>query len=572
MERVELQLYFKERMIELLHKDTLDSHRVRTHNVYSLLKELRELIVGWKNSQIKQFETVRLCINETVEALKQDSCLGFSFYVKQLFLQDLEEYRDKGEKDLWLASRILMCIDKCISFNKEIYLPTLLDKMERILFAEECIAEDRFIPVIKEIDMLISAFCCELLYQGYSKIHLYVYINKQINKNLDFRTFFDAIKSKFLFSPKKEFIVIFRLSIPQSVLDMGNIPEFEVEVDEKYAIPQKYKNFIKPATSIRFYLNKCKASDPVSAIKISKGELAALLDILHLGMSKLSVEIPNTALVLTQINGNTYVYERNTQFVLDGNYSNDNSLSLRFKEYIDCVRKNKCISSSVKRRLDSALRHLRIGDAGSELEQRFINYWIALEFIFSSPETKEATYTRLNMNLVNILTCCYAKRNLLALNDRLISEKLIISGTNYWEKEDVDAFIKGVKSPLLKYRLLNMKSRLFTHKDKIKDFVTNHEHNLAWHIARIYRLRNELIHEAAIKQDIENVTSNLRYYLVFLLNQIIVYFANVKEEKEGQEVSLENFFYEYEIWKKRIKQSWDFNVIMSVPVEMDLLN
>ena len=137
MERVELQLYFKERMIELLHKDTLDSHRVRTHNVYSLLKELRELIVGWKNSQIKQFETVRLCINETVEALKQDSCLDFSFYVKQLFLQDLEEYRDKGEKDLWLASRILMCIDKCISFNKEIYLPTLLDKMERILFAEE---------------------------------------------------------------------------------------------------------------------------------------------------------------------------------------------------------------------------------------------------------------------------------------------------------------------------------------------------------------------------------------------------------------------------------------------------
>lgn len=91
-------------------------------------------------------------------------------------------------------------------------------------------------------------------------------------------------------------------------------------------------------------------------------------------------------------------------------------------------------------------------------------------------------------------------------------------------------------------------------------------------LPEIYRLRNELIHEAAIKQDIENVTSNLRYYLVFLLNQIIVYFANVKEEKEGQEVSLENFFYEYEIWKKRIKQSWDFNVIMSVPVEMDLLN
>lgn len=40
MRITELQLYFKERIIELLHKDTLDSHRVRTHNVYSLIKEL----------------------------------------------------------------------------------------------------------------------------------------------------------------------------------------------------------------------------------------------------------------------------------------------------------------------------------------------------------------------------------------------------------------------------------------------------------------------------------------------------------------------------------------------------
>ena len=60
MKSTELQLYFKERIIELLHKDTLDSHRVRTHNVYSLIKELYELITYWKNFQIKQFETVKL--------------------------------------------------------------------------------------------------------------------------------------------------------------------------------------------------------------------------------------------------------------------------------------------------------------------------------------------------------------------------------------------------------------------------------------------------------------------------------------------------------------------------------
>lgn len=113
-----------------------------------------------------------------------------------------------------------------------------------------------------------------------------------------------------------------------------------------------------------------------------------------------------------------------------------------------------------------------------------------------------------------------------------------------------------------------MKSRLFTHKDKLFDYVRKHEKNLLWHIARIYRLRNQLIHEAAIKQDIENVTSNLRYYLVFLLNQIIVYFANIQDKRN---ITLEDFFFEYDIHMKMIVENKDFSTCMSVPVEMDLL-
>ena len=218
--------------------------------------------------------------------------------------------------------------------------------------------------------------------------------------------------------------------------------------------------------------------------------------------------------------------------------------------------------------MESALRHLRVGDSSPELEQKFINYWIALEFIFSSSEAKESTFTRLKINLINILTSCYAKRNLLSLNETLISKREITSGTLYWERPDVEDFINNIGSPLIRYRLKVMKANLFKDKEKTKSFISKHESNLLWHLARIYRLRNELIHEAAIKHDIENVTSNLRYYLVFLLNQLIVYFENVQP---GKSVTLENFFYDYESWKKRIMEEYNFNTIMSVPVELDLL-
>ena len=150
----------------------------------------------------------------------------------------------------------------------------------------------------------------------------------------------------------------------------------------------------------------------------------------------------------------------------------------------------------------------------------------------------------------------------------LIKEKSIDSGTLYWEYPELDKLIDDQKSILMKYRLKKIKSRLFNHKDKFSDYLKRHEKNLLWHIARIYRLRNQLIHEAAIKQDIENVTSNLRYYLVFLLNQIIIYFVNTQERRI---ITLEDFFFEYDIYKKSIFETKDLTISMEVPVEMDLL-
>ena len=103
-----------------------------------------------------------------------------------------------------------------------------------------------------------------------------------------------------------------------------------------------------------------------------------------------------------------------------------------------------------------------------ELEQQFINYWIALEFIFASSSSNDNTYSRIKENLVNILSACYVKRNLLYLENWMRRENMLNGGEKIMEKINTEEMEWPMENILLKYRIKNMKSHLH-HKDKVKN-------------------------------------------------------------------------------------------------------
>jgi hypothetical protein len=570
MKHTDLQKYFSERIVELFHKDTIDSYRVRSHNAFSLLKELYDLVCGWKDNRIKQFETVQLCIEENVDALKMDTCLDYSFYDKKNFIEELETYSKNGENNLILSSRILIILNKCISFNEDKYLNTLFTQIEEKLFTDIEYDEKNIMPTIKNLDYNTLSLACELIHIGYSKIHLYVCAREFMPSEKTFKEVYDFFKNKFIGKSENNYKVIFRLVIPDTFLKNNEFSDFTKELDPSYIneyVNRKYPKFIQSGKSIRFFVNDVISHDNISAIKKSKETLSCLLDQLNVGMMSLSINIPDVALVCIHKNDNTYFYQRGTQFVLDGNYSDDLNKSARFRELLAKINSNKTVKQEVKDRINSAMRHIRIANNSTELEQQFINYWIALEFIFSSPETNENTYNRLRTNLINLLTCCYMKRNLSEINEELIKMKIVKMDSYFWE--DIDETINSLTSPLLKYRVRKLKSVITGNSDKRKLYINNHKKNVNQHIARIYRMRNELIHEAAIKQNIESVTSNLRYYLIFLLNNIIVFFSKVSVDSAEQ--GMTDFFIEYDMMKKKIEKEWDLDTILSVPMENELL-
>ena len=153
----------------------------------------------------------------------------------------------------------------------------------------------------------------------------------------------------------------------------------------------------------------------------------------------------------------------------------------------------------------------------------------------------------------------------------LIKKGIITEGDDIWKSVDaIDNVISKTELQLIDYqKLKKMKSILFGNKDKRKEYYNRHRTNLTQHISRIYNMRNSLVHEAAVRQDVECITSNLRYYLVFLLDQMFVYFDKAPTSGKKKK-TLDDFFNEYINYQKMIEKDYEKELLLGIPVAQRL--
>lgn len=571
MKYTDLQSFFYERMIELFQKDTIDSFRVRCNNSLSLLDEAIYLIQCWNENKIKQFETLQLCFEELLSTIENDTCIDYSFYSKKLFRQDIEEYIKSNGKEVHKSRQVLHILSKCIEHNRPTYIKLSFKKIEDIIFQKGRFKKENLMSILIELDPIITNLGCELVNIGFSKINIYLKTRRIFEHTRDFKKAFEIFKSIFTNTNPIKHTVIFRFRLPQKLISL-NI--FNETLDQTYITEytkRRFNSFITPQKYMRYYWVDTSSLDQSSAVKEAKNKLLLLLDNLHLGLNSLDVNIPYTALVIKHEEDGDFYTTMTTDYEVDGSFSDDIEKAKRFENRLSKIFSNNSITKDVKDRIQAALRHLRVGNVNAEIEQRFINYWIALEFIFSSADKEISTYLKLKTNLVQILITCYAKRNLIYLNKLFSDNGITDCNIDFWnlKEKDRDNAIGKCSSIWLQYRYFCIKSSLLTHSDKRKKYIQRHEKNLAQQISRIYRFRNELIHEAAIKHDLENITGNLRYYLVFILSQMIGYYYNISENNKF--ITLDDFFCENRIRYRSIVDTYDLNSLISVPIEIDLL-
>lgn len=575
-----LRRFYAERMEELFNMNSLDSYRVRTNNTLSLLVEMHDLSGSFLKGKIKDFTTVSSCVEELIDMLENDFCIiQYGDYSKNIFITKLKAFaKTKAGKGEGIdAHKIMFLTESCIVMNRGNYMPRLFDAIEKFLNDKTTVYDETsWMEALTKMEYYIKELSCEMLKADFSKSFVYdraVNILNNTNQcanDATFENLYGKCKEEIINPQQQSRTFVFKLNLSTAFNGLESLDCVSESVPEDI-IPlniqtdPEYRNFFRTSRKNYFIIRQDKSeTDTASALQHAKTTVVNYLDALQNGGGQLKMSLNKVAVVYIP---SIPLYKRmSIGYRLDGSFQPSLGRLRKASERIEKVLKSDYVDTDTKDRLRAAMRHLRLANEENEIEQKYINYWLALEFMFSSPLNTESTFNRIKINLVNLLVCCYIKRNMTFVNKELKRVNVINQDELFWKKKDEDlkVLIAQLDSPLLSFRLSKMKSRIYgtAAKDKRKAYLKNNEKNLVRHIIRMYRLRNELVHEAAIKQDIHNVTSNLRYYLVFTINQLVDWLLSA--DAQQRYTGIAEMMYHYALLREHIEDDYDFDVIMGV--------
>lgn len=98
--------------------------------------------------------------------------------------------------------------------------------------------------------------------------------------------------------------------------------------------------------------------------------------------------------------------------------------------------------------------------------------------------------------------------------------------------------------PLLQFRM-EYYSKICSERDKLKAFLTAHRKRLSWHIMRIYRNRNMIVHDGSYFPYIDIIVQNLHCYVDCLIDTINLYAGKGYRSIEAIYTALQQQEYKY---------------------------
>ncbi|OQP50555.1 hypothetical protein A4H97_01565 [Niastella yeongjuensis] len=548
--------FLAEKIIELVYYKTLDSHRVRLNNPKGILHEIKYVLRDWHANKIKHFDkTIRPVILETLQLLKNDTALVYGRVNKSYFHGLLGGCSDKNYLHLYHATNLVL------EANKN-YLERLFELIEAEINRINTIGSTPFdVSELFVLNTLVDYLGTELINYGFSKGFLYAELT-HLFSDATANHFQDAFNNFKLLGrgEQEDFIVIFRLNKiagKTKNIDLKSKLELAKEEKEKYVlINNKSTEFFAKGEDDSYYLKiNLKGWDYLSVIEKAKKELFSTMDILHLGFPDNPFDFYKKCLVIGSQRG-PYANVLPVSYIPDGYYKNNQDLYDFLQEKITRLSEKREIQRESLQKIISAFRHLRLGRDADELEQKFINYWIGLEYIFSNYDINDNTITRLKEYFIHAHSIAYIKRNLTEYCQDIrrlkLSKAIPDFGFSLQFLTEVSTFDYilhnySISHPLLSFRAYSYK-KFITDKSEIERLISKHRSNLEWHLTRCYRIRNEIVHDAAIHLNIESITGNLKYYLTFILNGLISYLDDMPVDVNMNGfVSIEDYFLLQEI-------------------------
>jgi hypothetical protein len=530
------QQFFIEKVLEMLYRFTIDTYRARVMNPKTIMEEICDLLEGRIKGRIPNNKAILYAILEAQNLLnRKDTYLNFfplSLEKVKSVIGDLHNEKNDDK----LKKNLIVLRDFYQNHNKD-YSKVLLKSIETKinLYDSSKSLEDNF-SLLDSISTLSNYFVTELMYLGFTKRFLYRKFTNEFNSPgaKDFKHSFENI-AKVAGFDSEEYNVIFKIEIPAEVVtNLQDIPNISIvqEIDQYIKSKSKSLNEVvmgfatKKLRQTHFYCLKIIARDVFQALNKGRVKFAENLDLINLGYSGQTIETWDRVLIINKQGKDNFYTTQPVAYELDGQYKDGDVLYKNIVEAINRIEASSDIKKDSKEKIKSAVRYLRLGNEALEVEHKFINYWFALEHLFSDAltENNDAVINKIKYSFPKLHSNIFLKRIIKDFHDNAIKLKLDTLIPNcdadleYLKDESTyDWIITNLSQtcPLFSFRAIKLKKALFgaviDKHSVLGDRITQHRLDLEWHLSRMYRIRNAIVHDASSGKNIISITANLKY-------------------------------------------------------------
>jgi hypothetical protein len=502
-------------------------------NSLNIIEELQSFLVGPKSTLPRIKDDVKRTISESIEILDNDPVIKKYFEsqysdIKDILVKFIKSENGENKKDNIPDILIFFIRDFFHNLNTN-YKNYILTEIRNELYESKN---------IQNLYALIGALLSVLIHEGHSIDELYVIIVNIFikNKSVPPKTFEENYNfvERILKRDKSNYQIIFKLS------GCNRFSDFEPALGETI-VPQvelnnagkKVKEFLEIGQNILFAKFNVESQDDRSAGLKAKRSLDLILDLIRFELEDSVIEVERDFVSVRSC------IQPPRRFPLPTTVPNPSS-NLQSDQFLNFMAQSNNLFSNVnidiesKEKIRSALRFYRMGRDSDLFENKFLNWWTALEYL-TRTQNQGPIIDDVESNLKPILLVHYLEKHIISYKNSLIICTDIIkkedSILDVFDRIHNDlTFNKIVDSindvPLLRHRLEHFKEQTKNTNAQF-EILEKHEKHLHWHIHRIWRTRCDIVHSAEYSINLNLLCANLEYYLKFLICQIIdVFYSN----------------------------------------------
>lgn len=539
------QRYFATAWLNMVHRYSLDSFRVRALNPQNGMRELERMMQPPANS-----DDLAMVGAEVASILASDPILHSHPYVTptnelvDLLSPKSGQDRDKSiEKNKHLVQAFARELQQKLNAG---YVQSCLSWLENTLATPTGTSPPNKTSNFQEISVVTGNLLSVLLDNGASieslfQLYRQVIANTDPNKTYVFDNRFSLLV-KLLNKPLTDFTVVF------SIDNLGNPGTFPASIGQ-VQFASSPAPIISPSPPVARYVMpfpnrvfaevKVRTSDERTAGTKAYAQINDILDLVRFEYERNRLHIADEFLCADGAPPYKFRIFPIPKVVPNPPASIEAGQMQQFALSVGELVGSPSISPDGRDRIQSAFRLYRVGADTNIFENKLTSWWTATEYLVKGSSSTGSIGKAVEDTLVPVLCLGYVRKLLLSFRNTLVDMKANITdpttGAPILLKdingEPLFALFRNqtlrapllssvAAEPFLHANLDSFLSCISTDKS-ILSMLKAHERKLRWHIQRIYRARCDIVHSAERVVTAALLCANLEFYLKIALTALL---------------------------------------------------